>query len=155
MYLKRQSGHFFLSYLAFFVVLFLAVASFVSAAENKNPAKKPAAAFSGSGSSGDIIKILIRDDSIAPISAQTFLTGGSCGFNKGLAEVGGMTGPMSYRVADSSNSRNDDCEHAKFWAYKRRWTANKLIESSAFFSISQRGEETVSSPSFVVLPLRL
>ncbi len=76
----------------------------------------PAAAFYGSGSSGGIINILTRDGGAAPISADAFLTGGSFGFYKGLAEVGGTTGPMNYRVAGSYTSSDGYREHTKFWA---------------------------------------
>ncbi|MGD0782917.1 MAG: TonB-dependent receptor plug domain-containing protein, partial [Candidatus Aminicenantales bacterium] len=76
----------------------------------------PAAAFYGSGSSGGIINILTDDGGPAPIAADAYLGGGSFGFYKGLAEVGGTTGAMNYRVAGSYTSSDGYRDHTKFWA---------------------------------------
>ena len=76
----------------------------------------PAAAFYGSGSSGGIINILTDEGGPAPIAARAFLAGGSNGFYKGLAEVGGTTGPMNYRLAGSYSQSDGYREHTNFWA---------------------------------------
>jgi iron complex outermembrane receptor protein len=76
----------------------------------------PAAAFYGSGSSGGIINILTNDGGSRPVSGNGFLTAGSFGFYKGLAEVGGTTGPLNYRVAGSYTSSNGYRDHTDFWA---------------------------------------
>ena len=76
----------------------------------------PAAAFYGSGSSGGIINILTDDGGPAPIAADAYLGAGSFGFVKGLAEVGGTTGAMNYRVAGSYTSSNGYRDHTDFWA---------------------------------------
>jgi len=76
----------------------------------------PAAAFYGSGSSGGIINILTRDGGAAPISADAFLSGGSYGFYKGMAEAGGTTGLLNYRVAGSYTHGTGYREHTKYWA---------------------------------------
>jgi iron complex outermembrane recepter protein len=76
----------------------------------------PAAAFYGSGSSGGIINILTADGGPAPIAANAYLGAGSFGFVKGLAEVGGTTGIMNYRIAGSYTSSNGYRDHTDFWA---------------------------------------
>ena len=76
----------------------------------------PAAAFYGSGSSGGIINILTDDGGPAPIAADAYLGAGSFGFVKGLAEVGGTTGMMNYRIAGSYTSSNGYRDHTDFWA---------------------------------------
>jgi iron complex outermembrane recepter protein len=76
----------------------------------------PAAAFYGSASSGGIINILTNDGGTTPISGNGYLTGGSFGFYKGQAEVGGTTGPLNYRVSGSYTSSNGYREHTDFWA---------------------------------------
>ncbi len=76
----------------------------------------PAAAFYGSGSSGGILNILTRDGGPDPISGTGFLTGGSYGFFKGLAEAGGTAGPMNYRLSGSGLSGKGYRDHTKYWA---------------------------------------
>ena len=76
----------------------------------------PAAAFYGSGSSGGIINILTADGGPAPIGADAYLGAGSFGFVKGLAEVGGTTGVMNYRIAGSYTSSSGYRDHTDFWA---------------------------------------
>ena len=76
----------------------------------------PAAAFYGSGSSGGILNILTRDGGSDPISGTGFLTGGSYGFFKGLAEAGGTTGSMNYRLSGSGLSGKGYRDHTKYWA---------------------------------------
>jgi iron complex outermembrane receptor protein len=76
----------------------------------------PAAAFYGSGSSGGIVNILTRDGGAGPMAADAYLTGGSFGFYKGMAEVGGTTGDLNYRVAGSYAHGTGYREHTNFWA---------------------------------------
>ncbi len=76
----------------------------------------PAAAFYGSGSSGGIINILTEDGGATPIGANAYLAGGSYGFYKGLAQVGGTTGAVNYRVAGSYTSSDGYRDHTNFWA---------------------------------------
>jgi iron complex outermembrane receptor protein len=76
----------------------------------------PAAAFYGSASSGGIINILTNDGGTTPVSGNGYLTGGSFGFYKGQAEVGGTTGPLNYRVSGSYTSSNGYRDHTDFWA---------------------------------------
>ena len=76
----------------------------------------PAAAFYGSGSSGGIINILTDDGGPDPIAADAYLGAGSFGFYKGLAEVGGTTGAMNYRIAGSYTSSSGYRDHTSFWA---------------------------------------
>jgi len=76
----------------------------------------PAAAFYGSGSSGGILNILTRDGGPEKIGATGFLTAGSFGFYKGLAEAGGTSGPMNYRISGSYLSGDGYREHTKYWA---------------------------------------
>jgi iron complex outermembrane receptor protein len=75
----------------------------------------PAAAFYGSGSSGGIINILTRDGGSAPVEAGGFLTGGSYGFYKGLAEVGGTSGAWNYSLAGSYTHGDGYRQHTNFW----------------------------------------
>jgi iron complex outermembrane receptor protein len=76
----------------------------------------PAAAFYGSGSSGGILNILTRGGGPQPISGTGFLAGGSYGFYKGLAQVGGTTGPLNYRFSGSYLSGDGYRGHTKYWA---------------------------------------
>jgi len=76
----------------------------------------PAAAFYGSGSSGGILNIMTRDGGSPPVSGTGFLTAGSFGFTKGLAEAGGTIGPMNYRVSGSYLSGDGYRQHTKYWA---------------------------------------
>ena len=76
----------------------------------------PAAAFYGSGSSGGILNILTRDGGSRPVSGTGFLTAGSFGFYKGLAEAGGTIGPMNYRLSGSYLSGDGYRQHTKYWA---------------------------------------
>jgi len=76
----------------------------------------PAAAFYGSGSSGGILNIMTRDGGPAPIAANAYLSGGSFGFYKGQADVGGTTGPLNYRVSGSYASSDGYRDHTDFWA---------------------------------------
>ena len=76
----------------------------------------PAAAFYGSGSSGGIINILTRDGGPDPISANAYLTAGSFNFYKGMAEVGGTTGDLNYRVSASYTDGQGYRQHTKYWA---------------------------------------
>jgi len=76
----------------------------------------PAAAFYGGGSSGGIINILTRDGGPEPVSANAYLTAGSFNFYKGLAEVGGTTGDLNYRVAASYTDGQGYRQHTKYWA---------------------------------------
>jgi len=76
----------------------------------------PAAAFYGSGSSGGILNILTRNGGPQKIAGTGFLSAGSFGFYKGLAEAGGTTGPMNYRVSGSYLSGNGYRDHTKYWA---------------------------------------
>ena len=76
----------------------------------------PAAAFYGSGSSGGIINILTEDGGSAPVSADAAVTGGSFGFLKGLAQFGGTTGIMNYRVSGSYTKSDGYRDHTDFWA---------------------------------------
>jgi iron complex outermembrane receptor protein len=76
----------------------------------------PAAAFYGSGSSGGIINIVTEDGGPSPFGVNAFITGASFGFYKGLAEVGGTTGAMNYRLAGSYTSSNGYRDHTDFWA---------------------------------------
>ncbi len=76
----------------------------------------PAAAFYGSASSGGILNILTLDGGAEPISADAYLAGGSFGFYKTMAEVGGTTGALNYRVAGSYSNSTGYRDHTKFWA---------------------------------------
>jgi iron complex outermembrane receptor protein len=76
----------------------------------------PAAAFYGSGSSGGILNILTLDGGPAPIAANAYLSGGSFGFYKGQAGVGGTTGPLNYRISGSYASSDGYRDHTDFWA---------------------------------------
>lgn len=76
----------------------------------------PAAAFYGGGSSGGIINILTRDGGPDPISANAYLTAGSFNFYKGMAEAGGTTGDLNYRVAASYTDGQGYRQHTKYWA---------------------------------------
>ncbi len=76
----------------------------------------PAAAFYGSGSSGGILNILTRDGSSACAAGNGFLSAGSFGFVKGLAEAGGTTGPLNYRISGSGLSGRGYRDHTKYWA---------------------------------------
>ncbi len=76
----------------------------------------PAAAFYGSGSSGGILNILTRDGGSQKIAGTGFITAGSFGFFKGLAEAGGTAGPMNYRLSGSYMSGDGYRDHTKYWA---------------------------------------
>ncbi|MCX6565363.1 MAG: TonB-dependent receptor [Candidatus Aminicenantes bacterium] len=76
----------------------------------------PAAAFYGSGSSGGIINILTEDGGSAPIATDASITGGSFGFVKGLAQFGGTTGILNYRVSGSYAKSDGYRDHTDFWA---------------------------------------
>ena len=76
----------------------------------------PAAAFYGSGSSGGILNILTRDGGPESVAANAYLSGGSFGFYKGQADVGGTTGLLNYRVSGSTTSSNGYRDHTDFWA---------------------------------------
>jgi iron complex outermembrane receptor protein len=76
----------------------------------------PAAAFYGSGSSGGILNILTRDGGPDPVAANAYLSGGSFGFHKGQADVGGTTGRLNYRVSGSYASSDGYRDHTDFWA---------------------------------------
>lgn len=76
----------------------------------------PAAAFYGSGSSGGILNILTQDGGATPIAGSAYLTYGSFNFYKALAEAGGTTGPLNYRVAGSYTSSDGYRDHTDFWA---------------------------------------
>jgi len=76
----------------------------------------PAAAFYGSGSSGGIVNIMTRDGGPGAMTANAYLTGGSFGFYKGMAEVGGTDGALNYRVAGSYTHGTGYREHTRFWA---------------------------------------
>jgi iron complex outermembrane receptor protein len=75
----------------------------------------PAAAFYGSGSSAGILNILTRDGGPQKIAGTGFVTAGSFGFYKGLAEAGGTTGPMNYRISGSYLSGDGYRDHTKYW----------------------------------------
>jgi iron complex outermembrane receptor protein len=76
----------------------------------------PAAAFYGSGSSGGILNILTRDGSSARAAGSGFLSAGSYGFVKGLAEAGGTAGLLNYRISGSGISGRGYRDHTKYWA---------------------------------------
>ena len=76
----------------------------------------PAAAFYGSGSSGGIINILTDDGGSAPVAADASIAGGSFGFAKGLAQIGGTTGAMNYRLSGSYASSQGYRDHTDFRA---------------------------------------
>ncbi len=97
----------------------------------------PAAAFYGSGSSGGIINILTRDGGPAPVQAAGFLTGGSYGFYKGLAEVGGTTGALNYSLTGSYTHGDGYRQHTNFWGDnlygKFRIAASSKIKITGIF----------------------
>jgi iron complex outermembrane receptor protein len=74
----------------------------------------PAAAFYGSGSSGGIINILTRNGGPEPLSVDGLLVGGMYGLKKGLAEAGGTTGLLNYRLAGSALSGNGYRDHTAY-----------------------------------------
>ena len=61
----------------------------------------PASAFYGGGASGGILNIETRDGDPVPVDGRLLGMGGSHGFWKSLAEVGGTDGDLNYRVSAS------------------------------------------------------
>ncbi len=76
-----------------------------------------ASALYGGGASGGVINITTRDGGAAPVSGQASLEGGSYGFFKPFAEVGGTSGDVNYHFTASSNSGDGYRVHTKFDAY--------------------------------------
>ncbi|MCX7975243.1 MAG: TonB-dependent receptor [Candidatus Aminicenantes bacterium] len=74
----------------------------------------PAAAFYGSSSSGGIINIFTKDGGSQPLSGQASLIGGSFGFKKAQAELGGTTGIMNYFISGSVLDGKGYREHSAY-----------------------------------------
>lgn len=92
----------------------------------------PAGALYGGGGSGGVINIATRDGGAGAASSSVSITGGSYNFYKTLAEAGGTTGQMNYRVSMSRAAGDGYRDHSAFWADniygKFRWTPNSRVE---------------------------
>ncbi len=76
----------------------------------------PAAALYGSASSGGVLNIFTRDGAQVPLALRGYLTGGSYGFYKGQAELGGTVGALNYRISGSGLSGDGYRDHSKYSA---------------------------------------
>lgn len=92
----------------------------------------PAGALYGGGGSGGVINILTREGAARPASSSVSFTGGSYGFYKTLAEVGGTAEQMNYRVSLSHAAGDGYRDHNAFWSDniygKFRWTPSPRVE---------------------------
>jgi iron complex outermembrane receptor protein len=73
-----------------------------------------AGALYGGGSSAGIVNIKTRDGAALPVAGEGLLAGGSYGFFKGLAQVGGTDGPLNYRVSASRDQGDGYRQHTRF-----------------------------------------
>ena len=74
----------------------------------------PASSLYGGGGAGGIINIATRDGGSEHASGDTFANVGSFGFLKGLAEAGGSTGTLNYRVSASYTQGDGYRVHSAF-----------------------------------------
>jgi iron complex outermembrane receptor protein len=92
----------------------------------------PAGALYGGGGSGGVINVVTRDGADRPGTSAASFTGGSYGFRKALAEVGGTTGPLNYHVSLSQAAADGYRDHNAFWADnlygKLRWSPSSSVE---------------------------
>jgi len=105
----------------------------------------PAGAFYGGGGSGGVINIVTRDG--GPAAARGLASGevGSYGFYKTLAEGGGATGTVDYRVSASHTASNGWREHTAFWSDniygKLHWTPNERVDIRQILGWTDHFEE--------------
>ena len=74
----------------------------------------PASSLYGGGGAGGIINIMTRDGGPNRVSGDFFANGGSFTFFKGLAEAGGSTGGLNYRVSASYTQGDGYRQHTAF-----------------------------------------
>jgi iron complex outermembrane recepter protein len=93
-----------------------------------------ASALYGGASAGGILNISTRDG-VGHASGDTALNGGSYGFWKGSAAVGGNSGNLNYHVSASANRGDGYRLHANFDAWnlygKVRWTPSEKTRLTA------------------------
>jgi iron complex outermembrane receptor protein len=94
-----------------------------------------ASALYGGASAGGIINLSTRDGGAGGPTGDVSLAGGSYGFWKGTATVGGTAGSVNYRVSASANRGDAYRLHAAFDAMnlygKARWKVSDTTELTA------------------------
>ena len=92
----------------------------------------PAGALYGGGGSGGVINIVTRDGGPAPARGIASGEAGSYGFYKTLAEGGGRTGALDYRVSASHAAADGYRQHTAFWSdniySKFRFMPNERVD---------------------------
>jgi len=95
----------------------------------------PSSALYGGGASGGVVNITTRDGGGSPAGGEVSATGGTYDFWKGLAEVGGSSGAVNYRVSFSGNYGDGYRVHTQFDAAnlyaKVRWEASPDFKLTA------------------------
>ncbi|MCX6543846.1 MAG: TonB-dependent receptor [Acidobacteria bacterium] len=109
----------------------------------------PSSALYGGGAAGGVINITTRDGAEVPVAGEATLSLGSYDFWKGLAEVGGTSDRLNYRLSVSRNSGDGYRVHTAFDSTniygKLRWTASPtfhltaIAANTAFFNQNAEG----------------
>ncbi len=76
----------------------------------------PSAALYGGGGSGGVLNLATADGAAGPMSARASVIGGSYGFRKTLAEAGGSSGSLNYRLSLSQAAADGYRAHNAFWS---------------------------------------
>ena len=105
----------------------------------------PAGALYGGGGSGGVINIVTRDGGPAPARGIASGEVGSYGFYKTLAEGGGSTGALDYRVSASRAAADGWRQHTAFWSNnlygKFRFTPNERVDIQQILGWTDHFEE--------------
>lgn len=95
----------------------------------------PSSALYGGGAAGGVINITTRDGGSDPVAGEASFSLGSYNFWKGLAEVGGTSDTLNYRLSVSRNSGDGYRVHTAFNATniygKVRWAASPTFHLTA------------------------
>ena len=95
----------------------------------------PSSALYGGGAAGGVINITTRDGGSHPVAGEASFSLGSYNFSKGLAEVGGTSDTLNYRLSVSQNSGDGYRVHTAFNATniygKLRWAASPTFHLTA------------------------
>jgi iron complex outermembrane recepter protein len=108
-----------------------------------------AASMYGAGSTGGVINITTKDGSEMPVNGSLYLSAGSYGFWKSLAQVGGTKGDVNYRISYSHMQGNGYRGHQAFmgdnfseklnWKPSPRIKLTQLLTYTKYFNQNSEG----------------
>ena len=105
----------------------------------------PAGAWYGGAGAGGAVDIRTADGADRLLAPRVSVTGGTYGFHKELAEVGGTGQDMNYRVSLSQAAGDGYREHNAFHSDhvygKFRWTPNPRLDVQPVFAWSDEYEQ--------------